>query len=121
MPRIYANEYAALEAATGTPGRYAAAVPAGRYKGRNAYRVPVLIRENSSRQCATVGTRWLIVLARGAAEAADYVRDRIDRPETEIIAIGPRGGLQHRYVGWHSAIARGLIGAGRVPVQFNLI
>ncbi len=116
MSHIYIDE---LNAAPS--GRNCAAVPIGRYKGKPYYRVPVLIRENSSRHCTTIGRRWITVYARGAAAAADYVRDRIARPETEIIAIGPKGGEVHRYVGWHSAIARGLLGAGRVPCQFNLI
>ena len=119
MPKIYSAEYRAnpFGAAAGN----VAAVPVGRYKGRNVYRCPVYIRCNDSRACATVAGYWVTVTARGAAEAADYMRDRITRPETEIIAVGPKGGEVHRYVGWHSAIARGVLGAARVPVQFNLI
>lgn len=118
MRHIYASEYRA------TPwpaGMNTAAVPVGRYKGRNVYRVPVLIRENNSRQCATTGLRWVSVLARGAADAADYVRDNMagNRPETEIIAVGPKGGEVHRYIGWHSAIGRELMARG--PQQLKLI
>lgn len=116
MGHIYIDE---LNAAPS--GRNCAAVPIGRYQGKPYYRVPVLIRENNSRACRTEGIRWLTVYARGAAAAADYVRDRITRPETEIIAIGPKGGEAHRYVGWHSAIARAVLGAGRGPCQLRLI
>lgn len=119
MSHLTLSEYDACTVCAS--GRNVAAVPIGRYAGRNVYRVPVYVRENSSRLCRTVASRWLIVTAHSAADAANYVRDTIDRPETEIIAIGPKGGEAHRYVGWHSAIARGVLGAHRVPVQFNLI
>lgn len=103
MSHLTLSEYDAAPS-----GRQVAAVPVGRFNGRPVYRVPVYIRENSSRHCATIAARWITVTAHGAADAANWVRDRVGRPETEIIAIGPKGGEQHRYVGWHSAIARGL-------------
>lgn len=96
-----------------------AAVPCGKTKGRPWYRVPVLIRANSSRACATVATGWTTVYAESATAAANWVRDHILRPETEVIAVGPKGGEVYRYIGWHSYIAGEVFG-GRKPSQFDL-
>lgn len=119
MSHLTLSEYDACTVCAS--GRNVAAVPCGRYNGRNVYRVPVYIRLNSSMACGTIATGWYVIQAHSATDAANWFRDRITRPETEIIAIGPKGGEVHRYVGWHSAIARGTLGAARVAVQFNLI
>lgn len=72
------------------------------------YRVPVTVLFNSSRACATVGRKEFEVIARSAAEAANWVRDNEpgvwDRAETEIHAWGPKGGHVERYIGWDSAM-----------------
>jgi hypothetical protein len=99
------------------------AQPVAPYKGKILYKVPVKIRFNSSRQCATLAVKVVTVIATSAAAAADYVRDELgDRPETEITAYGPRGGRVDRYIGHHSAIAHRLFansGAGRT-LSLNL-
>jgi len=78
--------------------------------GRPAYRVPVLVRFNDSRQCATVAEVRLSVVARSVVEAVNHVRDEMRHiPETEVIGYGPKGGKVQRYVGWYSAIGAGLI------------
>lgn len=119
MSHLTLSEYDACP--LNASGRNVAAVKVGRYKGRNVYRVPVYIRMNSSRTCATVAARWITVTAYGAADAANWVRDNTARPETEIVAIGPKGGEQHRYIGWHSAIGAALFGRGAIPNQLQLI
>lgn len=93
-------------------GRNVAATPVSRFNGKPAYRVPVCIRENSSRLCTTVATRWVSVIARSAADAANWVLENEigNRPETEVIGIGPKGGEVLRYNGWHSAIGREILG-----------
>lgn len=104
----------------GGNGLNIAAVPVGRYKGKRFYRFPVYTRYNSSRLCGTIATSWNTVVARTAAEAANYFADRCGRPETEFIAIGPKGGEVLRYVGWHTAIGKELC-AARGPVQGTLL
>lgn len=85
------------------------ATPFGRKEDR-LKRVPVKILFNDSGRCETVKKIETVVIARTAAEAADFVRDRIyDVPETEIYAWGPKGGEVYRYIGWHSAIANTFI------------
>lgn len=116
MSHLRLSEYDAAPS-----GRNVAAVPIGRYNGRRVYRVPVFIRANSSRHCATIASGWTTVTAYGAADAANWVRDQINRPETEVVAIGPRGGEVHRYIGWHSYIGSAVLGAGREPTQGELI
>lgn len=106
MNHIYLSEYAACP--LNASGRHVAAVKVGRIADRPYYRVPVMVRENSSRACATVATYWLTVYAHSAADAANYVSESLNRPETEVIAIGPKGGEVLRYTGWHSAIGREL-------------
>lgn len=93
-------------------GHNVAAVPVARFAGKPAYRVPVMIRRNSSRLCATLSTQWIIVTARSAADAANWViaNEIANRPETEVFAIGPKGGVVHRYNGWNSAIGREIVG-----------
>jgi hypothetical protein len=102
------------------PGQLAA-VKIGRLAGRNVYRVPVYIRANDSRLCATVARGWTTVTAYGAADAANWVRGHIDRPETEVVAIGPKGGEAHRYIGWHSYIGGAVLNGARRPHQLQLI
>ena len=98
------------------------AIKVGRYQGRNVYRVPVIIRHNSSRDLCTLKEREFTVLARSAAEAANWARDNEagNIPETEIIAFGPKGGRVDRFIGWESAIANEVFGAGRAPLQLRL-
>lgn len=82
-----------------------AAVPCGRYKGRPVYRFPVRVRFNNSQRLETVAEIAFEVMAATAADAANWARDQVaTRPETEVMAIGPRGGEVRRYVGWASAI-----------------
>jgi len=78
------------------------------YDGKRVYRFPVLIRCNDSTACATVAEITTHVTAHKATEAANYIAERCGRPETEIMAFGPQGGQVYRYVGWFSAIGRGL-------------
>jgi hypothetical protein len=73
--------------------------------GVQVHRVPVRVLLNDSQRCETVGTLELEVLATSVADAANYIRHEFrTRPETEVIAYGPRGGEVRRYVGWESAI-----------------
>ena len=96
-----------------------AAVPCGRYKGRRIYRFPVLIRFNDSQRLETVAEIATTCMAATAAEAANWVRDQVaTRPETEVLAIGPKGGKAKRYVGWESAIGSMLF-REHGPVQLD--
>lgn len=76
--------------------------------GQRFFRVPVRVRLNSSRACATLATLRFFVIAPSAAEAANWVRDNepgvFARAETEIDAWGERGGRQSRFIGWESAV-----------------
>jgi hypothetical protein len=77
----------------------------GTYKGRKVYRVPVLVKLNSSRLLRTLVEVVEEVVAYSAADAANFVRDEwVERPETEIFAYGPKGGVTHRFIGWESSI-----------------
>lgn len=85
-------------------------------KGKRYYRFPVKVIFNDSRTCRTVEVRVYNVTASTAAEAANYIVEALNRPETEVIAYGVRGGKTKRYIGWHSAIARELFsGADTQP------
>jgi len=99
-----------------------AATPVARLAGKPMYRVPVLIRRNSSRLCKTVSREWITVIARGAADAANWViANAIDnRPETEVIAIGPKGGEVLRYNGWNSCIGRELFSARQTQLNLEI-
>jgi hypothetical protein len=95
-----------------------AAVPAGRYKGRPIYRVPVTV---AAVDTDTLEERCLAftVKARSAADAANHVRDMLATvPCVNITAIGPAGGVVRRYIGWESAIGARLL-APRAPVQLD--
>lgn len=97
------------------------AIPAGKYRGRMFYRVPVCVQFNDSRRCATIARLTVTVLAPSAADAANYMRDAYaTRPETEVFAKGPKGGIVKRYVGWESAIGATLFGERHRPVQLAL-
>lgn len=99
----------------------AAAVPCGSYRGRRFYRIPVTVRLNDSRQCATVARLRFNVLAPSAAAAADWARDRFaTRAETEIEARGPKGGTVRRFIGWQSAIGAELFDRAPRAVQLAL-
>lgn len=90
----------------------------GKYRGRNVYRVPVVVSCNDSRLLATVARVETTVVAYSAAAAANWARDILaTRPETEIRAYGPKGGEAYRYVGWFSAIGAALWGREPEPVQ----
>jgi hypothetical protein len=117
MAHLYLSDYDACTVAS--VGRQVAATPLARYKGKPMYRVPVCIKENSSRLCKTLRTSWTVVTARSATDAANWVRDRVKRPETEIVAIGPKGGEVHRYVGWESYIGSAVFGA-KAPKQLDM-
>lgn len=96
---------------------------------RGFYRVPVVVLFNSSRHCATVARAEFSVIARSAAEAANWVRDNEpgvwDRAETEIHAWGPKGGHVQRFIGWESAVSAALIANARhqhqIAGQLNLL
>lgn len=95
------------------------AVPCGRHAGKRYYRFPVKVLLNSSRACSTLASFTVLVIASKAADAANLVRDEwLHRPETEIIATGPRGGETVRYVGWESSIGHQLL-APRAPESFQ--
>jgi len=99
-----------------------AAQKVGRLNGKNVYRVPVYVRANDSRQCATVaefGPTW--VTAYGAADAANFLNEEINRPETEVYAYGPKGGEVMRYTGWQSHIGREIATGGDFQQQLGLI
>jgi hypothetical protein len=75
------------------------------YHGKPAYRVPVVVKFNDSRLCATVAELRTSVIALSVEDAANFVRDEFgSRAETEITAYGPKGGKCHRYIGWESSI-----------------
>lgn len=85
---------------------YLAAVPCG-----TAKRVPVRIQCNGSNQTELLRNygrepyHWVIVVAKTAADAANWVRDNlVTSPNTEIVAIGPKGGEVSRFVGYESFI-----------------
>ena len=98
-----------------------------RYRGRQFYRFPVRVQLNDSQRLETATTltfsvmaATFSVMAATAADAANWVRDQVaTRPETEILAIGPKGGEVKRYVGWHSAIGAELF-QPRGPAQLDL-
>lgn len=95
-----------------------AAVPTGKYRGKQFYRIPVRVVLSNSRALTSV-EHWTYVIAPSATAAANYVRDACGlRPETEIRAYGPKGGEIRRYVGWESAIGNRLL--ERAPVQESL-
>lgn len=97
------------------------AIPAGKYRGRMFYRVPVCVQFNDSRQCATIARLTVHVLAPSAADAANYMRDAYaTRPETEVYAKGPRGAIVKRYIGWESAIGAALFAERDRPAQLGL-
>lgn len=94
-----------------------AALKVGKAHGKQYYSVPVRILFNSSRQCRTIAVKIVWVKARNATEAANHIRDEyMWRPETEVIAYGPRGGKVERYIGFESSIAGQLFGGG-VPIS----
>ena len=88
------------------------------YQGNRVFKVPVLIRCNDSVQCRTVAEIRTTVISRSAAEAANWVVDTYNRPETEVYAYGPRGGEIRRYIGWESGLYREMMrnrhGNGRI-------
>ena len=97
------------------------AIPAGRYRGRMFYRVPVCVQFNDSRRCATIARLTVTVLAPSAADAANYMRDvYATRPETEVFAKGPKGAIVKRFIGWESAIAARLFDRTPEPRQLQL-
>lgn len=82
----------------------------GVYQGKRVYRFPVVILFNNSSLCRTVARLEFDVISTSVKEAANWARDQVaNRPETEIIAYGPKGGETRRYVGWESAIGHELM------------
>ncbi len=76
---------------------------------KKLWKVPVVVRVSDSRLCETIDKKTIWLIAKSPADAANWVRDKLEfLPETEIEAFGPKGGLTHRYVGWHSAISTGI-------------
>lgn len=77
----------------------------GRYaNGAIVYSVPVRVLLNNSKNLDSRELEFN-VLGLSAADVANFVRDQFKtRPETEIYAYGPRGGVEQRFVGWDTAI-----------------
>lgn len=100
-------------------GGYRAAWPAWKEKqalphpghpliAKRMWKVPMRICINDSRVCSTVLELRFWLIAKSAADAANWARDRLEMlPETEIYAWGPKGGEVYRYVGYESAIGTG--------------
>jgi hypothetical protein len=93
-------------------------------KGRQLYRIPVRVIFNNS--AGTIDdwcdppTIDFDVIGYTAADAANWARAQYaTRPETEIIAWGPKGGETRRFIGWESAIGAELL-APRAPVSAAL-
>ena len=82
----------------------------GVINNKRVHKVPVEIVMNDSRLCATVAVERINVLAWSATDAANWVTDRIARPETEIHAYGPHGGKVSRFVGWETAVGKMMFG-----------
>ena len=77
----------------------------GKLNGKRIHRYPVIVNLNNSQMFESEKLTFFVI-SDSAANAANYVRDRMNnRPETEITAIGPKGGETYRYIGWYSAIA----------------
>jgi len=92
------------------------------YQGKRMYRVPVEIKFNDSQRCATVAEAVIVVLAPSSVDAVDWVRDQINRPETEFVGYGPRGGQTYRYMGWESHIGCSLLKSDYMkPKQLKFI
>ena len=97
-----------------------AALKVGKAHGKQYYSVPVRILFNSSRQCRTIAVKIVWVKARNATDAANYIRDEYSwRPETEVIAYGPRGGKVERFIGFEFSIGAQLFDAA-VPRSQSL-
>jgi len=76
---------------------------------KKLWKVPVVVRVNDSRVCATILEKTIWLIAKSPVDAANWVRDQLDfLPETEVEAFGPKGGRNYRYVGWVSAITAGI-------------
>jgi hypothetical protein len=78
----------------------------GTLKGRRVYRVPVHV-ETVDTQSRDFHTESLItdVTAHNAADAADYVHERLAGiPNRTITAYGPRYGTVRRFAGYETAI-----------------
>ena len=82
----------------------------GTYKGKPVYRIAVRVLLNDSRALSTVAAQEVLVTAHSANDAADWVKQQwMHRPETEIIAYGPKGGAARRFVSWEAAIGHELM------------
>jgi len=76
---------------------------------KKLWKVPVVIKVNDSRLCGTIKEKTIWLIAKSPQDAANWVRDKLEfLPETEIEAFGPKGGIVHRYVGWHSTMSTGI-------------
>lgn len=92
----------------------------GTVNGRRVYRVPVRVSLNNSHALTSDDIEFEVI-ATGAADAANWVREQFaTRPETEIYAYGPQGGETHRYVGWESAISAEMMLRRAAPVQLSI-
>ena len=90
-------------------GLYALPHPGHPLIAKKLWKVPVVIRVNDSRFCATVQEKTIWLIAKSPVDAANWVRDQLNfLPETEVEAYGPNGGRNYRYVGWYSAMATGI-------------
>jgi len=102
-----------------------AATLVGMYRGRKVYRVPVDVRLSDSRSdlletCGTIGTVHTSILAHSAQDAANAIADEWrNRPETEVVAYGPKGGKTARYIGWYTAIGSAMFAERPAQVQIR--
>jgi hypothetical protein len=91
------------------PQLYALPHPGHPLIAKKLWKVPVVIRVNDSRMCETIRKKTIWLIAKSPTDAANWARDMLEfLPETEIEVFGPKGGVVHRYVGWHSAMAAGI-------------
>jgi hypothetical protein len=77
------------------------------YQGKSVFKIPVRVQFNDSQTFASV-SRWLEIIAHSPQEAANYVVEALNRPETEVYAYGPQGGVIKRYIGYESSVWRAM-------------
>lgn len=106
-------------------GLYALPHPGHPKIAKKLWKVPVVVRVNDSRICATIVEKTIWVISKSPVDAANWVRDQLDiLPETEVEAFGPKGGRNYRYEGWVSAITTGIcepLSDGELQDRLNLI
>jgi len=89
----------------------------GRYRDKRVYRFVVRVRYNerlTRNPLAEPEVEYHTVVSTSAGEACNFIRDKfvpLDAACVEIDARGPKGGVTSRYIGWESAIWRGMCAA----------